>query len=633
MRYLKVCCVLFFSIYYFGCQKDSQFSYTDSKDKNEQAQMAVAPQVPLELKNCVHVFYDKTPPVGWDPLGNLYAVQVLNLLGHFAEYQRHLSAVEDYLAGDINKCGVNIYLDTNYFSVVPETFLADFKAATTQVAWVGENSYKLGAELKTMFGVNYNSTEPYTTLDRTDLVDGKPSFFKNVYYKGEMFPKYGEMGKAEPYLSEFFSAWEVSKLDYDPAAVLDPTNHKVIAEIEHNFTKERRPWAIQSKNRFLIVEIPLSYVHAADRYFVFSDMLFDILQAAPRHNGKPAVVRLEDVHCETDLDALENARLIFKQNQVKPHVSVIPIYYNPLNQNELYVGQAERPMTKNRNFITKMKKFKTDGAEFIWHGITHQLGKTLNPWESTSGSDYEFWDFSADVLNNHPWPLVGRQVPGETPTSLVQRFKKGGDVFKAAAMSTQIWLTPHYHGSSLSNYVFGQLFDWTMGRVVYYDNTMSGIDLNVAAPAALKLPQLSATSWQQRSLYLANLKVTQLSTRQNGQMYPYEIYGDVYGQKVFPENLGNVEKELSEQVLETRVVSQMLADAKRNLVLRDVWGSAFYHPYYLQDPYWTSTSTLNNNDLQELLSGLKQLGYQFVGLEEKSKEMQARAKAVDYRLL
>ena len=587
--------------------------------------------VALTPQNCVNVYYDRTPPEGWDPLGFQYAVQTLNLLGHFAEYQRHVTAVEDYVPGELQKCGANIYLDTNYYSVVPESFLSEFKTATTQVAWVGENSYKLGPELKTLFGVEYNYEEPYTTLDRVNLVDGKPSFYKNVSYKGEVFNKYGEYGKVQSVSGEFYGAWEISKFNYNAADVANPTDHRVISQIEHNFTHDKRPWAIQSGNRFLIAEVPLSYVHAADRYFIFADLLFDILKAQPRHNSKPALVRIEDVHCETDITALERVRSIYKQNAIKPEVSIIPIFYNPLNELEVYFGQPERPMTDNRAFLKEMDKFKADGAEFIWHGITHQLGNLINPWESTSGTDYEFWDFSFDVATNHPWPLVGRQVPGETVQTIVTRFKKGSDVLKKAGIAPEIWLTPHYHGSSLSNYVFGQLFNWTVGRVVYYENSVTGLDLD-AANAEIKFPLVTNAAWNDRNKWLSNLKVVSQSLRQNGQLYPYEIYGDVYGQRVFPENIGNVEKDLNVQVLETRVVSQMLTDAKRNLVLRDVWGSGFYHPYYLQPPYWAGTNTLKNNDLNDLLSGLKNLGYKFVSLQERARTWTSKAKDVSYHV-
>lgn len=585
----------------------------------------------LSLTNCVHVFYDKTPPAGFDSLGRIYAVNLLNLLGHFSEFQRHVSAVEDYKPGDIDKCGVNILLDTNYFSVIPEAFLNEFKNTRTQVAWVGENSFKLGSTyLKSTFGVQYHAAEPYTKLDWDHMIDNKPTFYKNVYYKGEMFYKYGDFGKREPYLDTFFAPFEISALDYNASDVVDTTDHRIIAEIEHNYTLARLPWAIQSNNRFLFTEVPLSFMHEADRYFIFSDLLFDILKAAPRHDGRYAVVRLEDVHSEVTVDSLEKARQISQLAGVTPHISIIPIFKNPLNPENARIGLPAMPMTDNADFMAEMQLFKNAGAEFIWHGITHQIGEKINPWGSDSGTDYEFWDFTHDVETNHPWPLVGRQVPGETTKTLMDRFKMGADVLASADMIPKVWLTPHYHGSALSNYVFGQIFEWNIGRVVYYENTMKGLDLDQTIDE-MKFPNMSAHAWQTRYYNMKYVEVTQ-DTRQNGQLYPYEIYGDVYGQRLFPENLGNVNIELSTQVINLRTVDQMLEDARRNLVLRDVWGSAFYHPFLLDEPYWDdNVNDVSHNDLYKLLTGMKNLGYNFVSLEGKLADWKApRAKKIAY---
>ncbi len=48
--------------------------------------------------------------------------------------------------------------------------------------------------------------------------------------------------------------------------------------------------------------------------------------------------------------------------------------------------------------------------------------------------------------------------------------------------------------------------------------------------------------------------------------------------------------------------------AKRNRVLRDAWGSFYYHPHLLE-------TKAGRQDLERLLLGLKGLGYQFVDLE------------------
>lgn len=53
---------------------------------------------------------------------------------------------------------------------------------------------------------------------------------------------------------------------------------------------ERRPYVINKGNHFYMADIPVSYVHESDRYLVFADLLFDILDEKPRHLKRPALV-------------------------------------------------------------------------------------------------------------------------------------------------------------------------------------------------------------------------------------------------------------------------------------------------------------------------------------------------------
>lgn len=95
-----------------------------------------------------------------------------------------------------------------------------------------------------------------------------------------------------------------------------------------------------------------------------------------------------------------------------------------------------------------------------------------------------------------------------------------------------------------------------------------------------------------------------------GQLFPYEIYGDIYQQQMLPENLGGV-------ILGKRTADQILADAKRNLVLRDNWASVYYQPYLLDPAVNTdNSSTTQPKDLQRIVAGLKALGYTFVNLND-----------------
>jgi hypothetical protein len=79
---------------------------------------------------------------------------------------------------------------------------------------------------------------------------------------------------------------------------------------------------------------------------------------------------------------------------------------------------------------------------------------------------------------------------------------------------------------------------------------------------------------------------------------PYSVK-DVYGTKVLADTLGGIEP-LPYYSYPARLPAQIIADAQRNLVVRDGWASFFYHTY-------DSISYL-----QQTVTGLKNLGYTFV---------------------
>ena len=79
---------------------------------------------------------------------------------------------------------------------------------------------------------------------------------------------------------------------------------------------------------------------------------------------------------------------------------------------------------------------------------------------------------------------------------------------------------------------------------------------------------------------------------------------DVYGQKILPENLGNIEPtRWPDPVLgpfPIRLPADIVRSASRNLVVRDAWASFFFHPF------------LSSSYLADTVAGIKSLGYQFV---------------------
>jgi hypothetical protein len=163
--------------------------------------------------------------------------------------------------------------------------------------------------------------------------------------------------------------------------------------------------------------------------------------------------------------------------------------------------------------------------------------------------------------------------------------------------------------------MFGQMFPWMVSRGVYIDNKISGLkEQDPAKSIYWSIANTDETNKNRRDFF-AGLSVQANQNIRFGQIFPYELYGDLYSQHVIPEDLGNVEPALSQQVEFVRTVDTILQDAKRNLVLRDVWGSVFYHPYLL-DPKENSANKDPNQpkDLEKLVAGMKSMGYNFINL-------------------
>lgn len=523
--------------------------------------------------DCVQIFFDRTTIAGREN-GKLYALMVSNLIGHFPEVLRVISPIELYRKGDMERCESNFYISSYFGNAIPGSFITDFLKTTKKITWMGYNFWTLGSKLEDLFGVQFDSLVEANN-DAKD-VDGNPSFFQNVIYKGEVFQKH----PANP---------EVAKL-----RVIDANKHQVLAKIKNPVTGEELPWAIRSGNRFLMTEVPLSYIHEADRYLVFADLLFDMLGKSPRHQDRYAVIRLEDIHANIDLEALNRSYQTLKAEKVTPHLSMIPIF----SQTNIDDTENNITITQNQTLMNLISKFKTLGSSFIWHGVTHQTDDQLNPTSGLSGDDFEFWDYNSQS------PLAQ-----DSTDFIINRLEKGSSIFKQAGITPKVWLTPHYAASSLDNIIFSQVFPWSMGRIKYYAVQEYGRHFHTH-PEMISFPSLNESSVQKRAEHLSDLVVLEESVSGVDQYFPYEVYQDVYGQSVFPENLGHIHEYNPLYDVKGRSVDDILSDAKRNRVLRDVWASAFIHPFLLHG------ETLQNNKLRTLIKGLKNLGYKFVNLDQ-----------------
>lgn len=553
---------------------------------------------------CVNVYFDRsTDKTYW--MGKTYATLLQNLLGHFPEYQQIVSPIEMYKKGDIDKCVASIYIGSYFNNAIPTAFHEDYVKTKTNVAWLGYSIWQLGQDFEKIFGFQYSHL---STLDRENLdANKKPSFFKNILYKGETFAKYGDWSAQNKSL--FLAPFEQTVLT---ATV--PGQSQILAQAQHNVSGQVIPYIIRSKNHFYIADIPFSFIHEADRYMVFADVLFDILGAKPRHNGKYALLRIEDVHPLVPLSWLYQTNKTLKEEGVPLNISIIPIFYDPLKKYDRGPFQEIVAMDRYKPFMTYIQDSKAQNANFIWHGTTHQYKRMDNPHSGVSGDDFEFFD----AVNNRP-------LPDDSVTYVLDKLEDGFHTLQNAGVTPRIWLMPHYQASSLDYIIFGNVFSWNIGRAIYYNHSSFGLNesllkrnsvtgddqrlwFETAAPGASEL----------RSHYFQNLQVQYENEIWSGQMFPYEIYGDVHGQRLIPENLGNSQPFVNEHVVSPRTKEDIIADAKRNLVLRDVWGSFFYHPFLFMtyEEGGRGAYPGDTAELQFIIRELKKLGYQFIDIND-----------------
>ena len=554
-----------------------------------------------EPQKCLQIYYDS---VESDPkmtrFGRLHALHLDNLVGHFPKIQTYIIPVAKYQSGDIERCASSIYLGTYYDAPIPESFLLDFVQTTKHVAWLGYNFWKLGDQhMKDIWGLQFKGL---STLDLNHRDSkGRPGFYKYYTYKDETFEKYGEFDRVDP--AKFNAAWEIPLF-----SVTDPQSaQNVLSWAKHStHADDATPWAIGARNKWLFGDSPFSFVTQTDRYLIFCDVLFDILDEKPRRpTGKrPALFRVEDVHPKVPLWQLYRMVEVLKKHDVPFSITTIPIYSDPLGNVEEELAERFVPITRDRSMRDFLDYARENRATFIFHGVTHQYGSQRNPFTGMTGDDFEFWD---RVKNR---PIEEDNVP-----FILNRVEDGLKLFDLVGVRPLAWVAPHYQASPLAYTMFGQLFTWSVGRAIYFPYEKTQTE---RLPESLTMDQSGPAGSKVRQHYLADLKVN-YDTNQlpSGQFYPYEIYGDAFRQRIIPENAGNVQEFMNEQVFQTHTVDQLIADMRLARVIRDGWGSFFIHPFCLDSTTNEGIGAFPGDvrEVERLIQASQDLGYEFLDLK------------------
>lgn len=552
-------------------------------------------------EKCVQIYYDD-PADAQATSARIYAEQtsmaLQNLLGHFPKWEKRKLPVSQYRAGDGERCRVNFYLGTYYDQVLPSAFLADYFQSRTTWVWLGYHLWQLDADaLESRLGYRFDSL---ATLDWEHLdPKGRPGFFRIFEYQGETFEKYGEFLEGR---ADFAAAYEMTLLK--PGA--KPKADTVVLARHSGQPDRTAPYVVHAGQRWIVADIPFSYIHEADRYLIIADLLFDILEENPVHPGtRPALVRLEDVHALVPLWQLYGMASVFEKQKAPFVVSLIPAFRDPYG----VLGKTPAvDLPAAPDLVEFLRYAEKRSGRIILHGFSHQYETERFP-AGVSGDDYEFWD-----------PVKGGPVAGDSPERVVGRVEKALSFLERVKLPVRGWVTPHYAASALDAVIFGQLFEWTIGRVWY---TPSYRHQSRRLPRELTAERSGAKKNGDRLPYFLDLAVdTVPGVPMQGQFFPYEIYEDTYGSQVLPENLGYIQPPQAQRGLRGKIpitVDDLLARAKRVARLRDQWASFFIHPHLLGtvEEGGIAAATGDTREIERLISGVQALGFQFWDLKKR----------------
>lgn len=535
----------------------------DSADDNDDDLSNDPPDNSATAARRALILYD-APDAAYGKLGLVYAIMLRNLLGHF-EMEVELAPVEGYTSGRVENFDVAFYLGFYFDNALPAAFLQDVMTTQRTVVWMRYNIWRLAWDptytFTDRFGLAFDGVAGFNSPPSED--NPSPGFYDTVRYKNLDFEKY--------YLYDEASQTPVADPDVGLVRIADPDIAQALVPIADGSSTETRttPYITRAGNLWYVADIPFSFIGPRDRYVVFSDVLHDMLNSDHGENLR-AMVRLEDVSALVDVGAMQQLSDYLSGKDIPFSVAVIPFYRDPLGvYNDGRAMQIR--LSAASDLLQALAYARERGASIVMHGYTHQYDAVRNPYSGVSGDDFEFWD----ARTNSPLPEDSRA------TWLRSRINNGLNEFASVSMTPFAWETPHYQGSPRTFEAVATRFTTRYERSFYYTSSVPRLTL----PASDPNRDFAA-----------------------GQFFPYVIAQDHYGQRVLPENLGNIEYDISElDPLSNINVTweDLLGHARYARVVRDGFASFFFHPFWLEPELGVPGLA----DFRNLVEGISDLGY------------------------
>ena len=563
-----------------------------------------APAIPMPARNGLKnacIYYDKkdSPPL-IDRVGDIHSVMLESVLGAFPNWNVRRQKISDYVSGDLGKCNAIFYLATNFSQEMAPTFLTEVAAFSihSPVVWFNYKFSDLSTVLKDQ-GQDPGFDIPQ--LIQADSVPSRknpePGFFRFFDYKGETFFK---LSQWNPVSNNFAASPEIHLI-----SIRNKKKVNQLATARHSKTNEIIPYAVNSGNIWYLADSPFSFVHYEDRYFIFCDLLWDILGETPSKD-RIALIRIEDVGPNLDMASLRWAMDYLFDEAVPFSLGVIPYYSDMINP-------VFKPITKYPSFMGQLKYAQKRGASFIMHGTMHSVGSLISGYDGVSGGDYEFWLYPEN-----------RPLPFDSVDWVTRRLELGISVFQEIGIKPAAFEVPHYAGSVLDYVIFSKFFRWNYHRTIYFPfEILSDTDL----PDHLRSDCDPKSCGNERRAILSNLEIKADYTAFGGMTLPFITYRDAYGQSLIPETLGMIDFAFyaSDTWRPVSTPSDILRRAKKLKVIRGAVASFFWHPQllnpksrYYQEVPGSYEEIGGKKSLSLVIDGLKELGYQFRSIDDKT---------------
>ena len=504
------------------------------------------------------VVYDAPPGTEYTKLSMAYGIMLKNLMAHF-DAAVDLVPVESYTAGKVENYDATFYLGGYYNNPLPPAFLADVYNTQKTVVWFKYNLWQLAWDptynFSTKFGFNFSGLRGMNAIPTAS--NPSPGFFDTITYKNKPFVKYYAFDSAAGVIN--------ADPEYGVTAVTDTTKATVLVSASNPKTNEVAPYVMRSGNFWYVADLPLSYIGPRDRYLVLTDLLHDML-AVNHATSHKAMVRLEDVGALVTVASMKSLTDYLYVKRIPFSIAVIPRYVDALG---VYNGGIPMtvPLSQASNLKRAINYALPRGGEVVMHGYTHQYSNMRNKHTGVSGDDYEFWN----IVANTP-------VAEDSTAWALGRLNAGLQELTSNGYRPVAWETPHYHASPLSSKAVPLAFNTTYQRVVYFTadqpNLIGGVNKDFAV----------------------------------GQIFPYVINKDHYGQRILPENLGNIEYDISNIDPTSNfnyTWQDILTNAQYALTVRDGYASFFFHPFWLEP----AIGKPGFADFKRLVEGITALGY------------------------